>query len=70
MKSSLTRRSLLYRSAAVVATAQVAGLTRLFGVEAKSKPGVQMFMVLEDYRKDPAGTLSKLAAGMWKRSRW
>jgi sugar phosphate isomerase/epimerase len=62
MKSSLTRRSLLYRSAAVVATAQVAGLTRLFGVEAKSKPGVQMFMVLEDYRKDPAGTLSKLAA--------
>jgi sugar phosphate isomerase/epimerase len=62
MKSSLTRRSLLYRSAAVVATAQVAGLTRLFGVEAKSRPGVQMFMVLEDYRKDPAGTLSKLAA--------
>lgn len=62
MKSSLTRRSLLYRSAAVVAAAQVAGLTRLFGADAKSKPGVQMFMVLEDYRKDPAGTLSRLAA--------
>ena len=62
MKTSLSRRTLLIRSAAVVAGAQVAGLPRLFGADAKSKPGVQMYMVAADFRKDPAGTLAKLAA--------
>jgi sugar phosphate isomerase/epimerase len=62
MKTSLTRRSLLVRSAAVVAGVQVAGVTRLFGADAKSKPGVQMYMVAADFKKDPAGTLAKLAA--------
>ena len=62
MNSSLTRRSLLYRSAAVVATVHTAGLTRLFAADARSKPGVQMYMVAAEFKKDPAGTLAKLAA--------
>lgn len=62
MKPFLTRRSLLIRSGAVFAGTQMAGVTRLFGVDAKSKPGVQMYMVASDFRKDPAGTLSQLAA--------
>lgn len=62
MNSSLTRRSLLYRSAAVVATAHVSGLTRLFAADASSKPGVQMYMVAAEFKKDPVGTLAKLAA--------
>src|SRR5215469_8599343 len=61
MTKSLSRRSLLVRSTAVLAGTQVAGLTRLWGADSKSKPGVQMYMVAADYRKDPAGTLAKLA---------
>ena len=60
MKSSLTRRSFVIRSAAVVAGAQVAGVTRLLGADMKSKPGVQMYMVAAEFKKDPAGTLAKL----------
>ena len=60
MKNSLSRRSLLIRSAAV-AGAHMAGHTRLWGADARSKPGVQMYMVAEEYKKDPAGTLTKLA---------
>jgi sugar phosphate isomerase/epimerase len=62
MTSSLTRRGLLVRSAAVVAGAQVVGVSRLFGADANSKPGVQMYMVAADFKKDPAGTLKQLAA--------
>lgn len=62
MKASLTRRSFLFRSAAVVAGAQMPGLTRLWGMDFKSKPGVQMFMVAAEFQKDPAGTLASLAA--------
>ena len=61
MKNSLSRRSLLIRSAAVFAGAHLAGYTRLWGADARSKPGAQMFMVAEEYTKDPAGTLAKLA---------
>jgi sugar phosphate isomerase/epimerase len=61
MTSSLSRRSLLIRSAAVVAGAQVAGVSRLFGADAESKPGVQMYMVAAEFKKDPAGTLKQLA---------
>ncbi|HEY1576657.1 MAG TPA: sugar phosphate isomerase/epimerase [Terracidiphilus sp.] len=50
------------RSAVVVAGAQVVGVSRLFGADAKSKPGVQMYMVAADFKKDPAGTLKQLAA--------
>jgi len=52
---------MLVRSAATVAAVQTAGLTRLWGADAKSKPGIQMYMVAADYRKDPAGTLKSLA---------
>ena len=62
MKASPSRRSFLIRSAAVLAGAQVAGVTRLFGAEMTSKPGVQMYMVAAEFKKDPAGTLAKLAA--------
>ena len=62
MEASLTRRSLLFRSAAVFAGVHIAGVTRLFGADPKSKPGVQMYMVTEDYKKDPPRTLAKLAA--------
>ncbi|HXS77109.1 MAG TPA: sugar phosphate isomerase/epimerase [Terracidiphilus sp.] len=62
MTISLTRRGLLIRSAAVIAGAQVSGVSRLFGADAESKPGVQMYMVAADYKKDPAGTLKQLAA--------
>jgi hypothetical protein len=58
--SCISRRSFLYGSAAVVAGTLVAGGTRVWGADAKSKPGVQMYMVLAEYRKDPAGTLAKL----------
>jgi sugar phosphate isomerase/epimerase len=57
-----SRRELLARSAALIAAAQIAGLTRLMGADVQSKPGVQMFMVAEAYRKDPSGMLAKLAA--------
>jgi sugar phosphate isomerase/epimerase len=40
----------------------MAGVTRLWGADPRSKPGVQMFMGAEDYRKDPSGTLARLAA--------
>jgi len=62
MTSSLTRRGLLVRTAAVVAGAQVTGVSRLFAADEKSKPGVQMYMVSADFKKDPAGTLKQLAA--------
>ena len=62
MTSSLTRRGLLVRTAAVVAGAQVTGVSRLFAADEKSKPGVQMYMVAADFKKDPAGTLKQLAA--------
>ena len=61
MTRSLSRGSLLFRSGAVLAGAQVAGLTRFWGADPKSKPGVQKYMVAADYRKDPAGTLTRLA---------
>ena len=59
---SLTRRNLLVRSAVVAAGAQVAGVSRLFAADEKSKPGVQMYMVAADSKKDPAGTLKQLSA--------
>jgi sugar phosphate isomerase/epimerase len=57
---SITRRDLLVRSGAVLAATQVAGVSRLFGADDASKPGVQMYMVAADFKKDPAGTLAKL----------
>jgi sugar phosphate isomerase/epimerase len=62
MKRSLSRRSLLFRSAAAYAGVQAASLTRLWGADPKLKPGVQMYMVAAEYRKDPVGTLTKLAS--------
>jgi sugar phosphate isomerase/epimerase len=62
MRTSPTRRSFLIRSGAVIAGTQVAGVSRLFGEDAKSKPGVQMYMVNAEFKKDPAGTLEKLKA--------
>ena len=62
MDMSLSRRNLLIRSAAVVAGVQVAGMKRMFAADEKSKPGVQMYMVAADYKKDPAGTLKQLSA--------
>ena len=59
---SLSRRKLMIRSAAVMAGVQVAGVARVFGADEKSKPGVQMYMVAADFKKDPAGTLKQLAA--------
>jgi len=59
---SFSRRDLLVRSAVVAAGAQVAGVSRLFGADAKSRPGVQMYMVAADFKKDPSGTLKQLAA--------
>ena len=61
MKTSLTRRGFLVRSAAVVAAWQGC-IKPLFAADSKSNPGVQMYMVREELKKDPAGTLSKLAA--------
>ncbi|HVT99691.1 MAG TPA: sugar phosphate isomerase/epimerase [Acidobacteriaceae bacterium] len=61
MKIRLSRRSFI-RGSAVLAGAQAAGLTRLWGADAQSKPGLQMYMVAAEYRKDPAGTLAKLRA--------
>lgn len=60
--SRISRRSFAIRSGAVVAGTQVAGVTRLFGADERSKPGVQMYMVAADFKKDPAGTLKQLAA--------
>ena len=62
MQSSLTRRRFLARSAVVCAGTQVSGVTRLWGADFKSKPGIQMYMVAADFKKDPAGTLQQLAA--------
>jgi len=61
MNMSLTRRNLLIRSAALFAAAQTGGVSRVFGADGKTKPGVQMYMVAADYKKDPAGTLKQLA---------
>ncbi len=61
MKFRPSRRSFL-RGSAVLAGAHAAGLTRLWGADAQSKPGVQMYMVAAEYKKDPTGTLAKLAA--------
>lgn len=60
MKTSFTRRSLLVRSAAVVAAAPMVDVACLWGADAESKPGVQMYMVAADFKKDPAGTLASL----------
>lgn len=62
MKAFLNRRDFLLKSAAVVAGTQMAGSMHLLGADFKSKPGVQMYMVLADYKKDPAGTLASLRA--------
>ena len=62
MKSSFSRRTFLIRSAAVYSGAQVAGVSRLFGADARSKPGVQMYMVAVEFKRDPAGTLAQLRA--------
>lgn len=62
MTRALSRRSLMVRSAAAFGGMQVVGLTRLWGADPKSKPGVQMYMVAADFRKDPAGTLKALAS--------
>jgi sugar phosphate isomerase/epimerase len=58
--SGISRRSVLYGAAAVVAGTLWGGVTLVWGADASSKPGVQMYMVLEEYQKDPAGTLAKL----------
>ena len=58
-ESRISRRSFLYGSAAVVGTL-MADVTGVWGADAKSKPGVQMYMVLAEYQRDPAGTLAKL----------
>ncbi|HEX3984991.1 MAG TPA: sugar phosphate isomerase/epimerase [Acidobacteriaceae bacterium] len=60
--NSISRRSLLIRSGAVLAGAQLPVFTRLWAANFLSKPGVQMYMVAADYKKDPAGTLRQLAA--------
>ena len=60
--TSLSRRTLIVRSSALVAGAQLAGVTRLWGADETAKPGVQMYMVDAEFKKDPAGTLAKLAA--------
>lgn len=62
MKIPLSRRSLLVQSAVLFAGAHLEGVACLWCAEAKSKPGMQMYMVADDYRKDPSGTLAKLAA--------
>src|SRR5579871_2738758 len=56
----ISRRSFLHGSAAVVAGTLVGDVTGLWAADANSKPGVQMYMVLAEYQKDPAGTLAKL----------
>jgi len=62
MPALYSRRCLLVRSAAFVATAQTAGFTHLWGASPSSKPGVQLFMLADEMRKDPVGTLAGLAA--------
>jgi sugar phosphate isomerase/epimerase len=62
MKAAVTRRSLLLHSAAAFAAVRITGATRLWAADARSKPGIQMFMVAQEYRKDPAGTLAGLAS--------
>lgn len=62
MPACYSRRSLLVRSAAFVAAAQTAGLTRLWGASPNTKPGVQLFMLADELKKDPAGTLAGLTA--------
>src|SRR6185437_8181953 len=59
-KSGISRRCFLYGSAAVVAGTLVGDVTGVWGADGKSKPGVQMYMVAADFKKDPAGTLAKL----------
>jgi sugar phosphate isomerase/epimerase len=58
--SRISRRRFLHGSAAVVAGTLAADVTGAWGADAKSKPGVQMYMVLADLKKDPAATLAKL----------
>lgn len=62
MNPPLSRRTLMIRSAAVLAGAQLAGVARLLAADESSKPGVQMYMFAAEFKKDPAGTLAKLAA--------
>lgn len=62
MNTPFSRRTLMIRSTALLAGAQLAGVTRLWGADESSKPGVQMYMIAAEFKKDPAGTLAKLAA--------
>lgn len=62
MKTSLSRRSLMIRSTTLLAGAQLASLTRLWAADETSKPGIQMYMIAAEFKKDPAGTLAKLSA--------
>jgi sugar phosphate isomerase/epimerase len=62
MPARYSRRSMLVRSAAFVAASQTASLTRAWGADAKSKPGIQMFMVADEFKKNPSGPLAALAA--------
>ena len=58
--SRISRRSFLCDSAAVVAGTLMGDVTGVWGADTKSKPGVQMYMVLAEYHEDPSGTLAKL----------
>jgi len=62
MPALYSRRSLLVRSAAFVAATQTVGLSRLWGASPGAKPGVQLFMLAEAIRKNPASTLASVAA--------
>ncbi|MDE3201354.1 MAG: sugar phosphate isomerase/epimerase [Acidobacteriota bacterium] len=62
MKNSLSRRNFVVRSGALLAGAQFAALKPSWSADFRSKPGVQMYMVAAEFKKDPAGTLAKLAA--------
>ena len=74
MTSSLTRRSLLYRSAAVVATVHTAGLTRAFRrrfqVEAGRADVHGGCRIQEGSGRHARASWRRSATGMSKRSRW
>ena len=60
MTTPLTRREVLVGTAATVAAAQFSA--PLWGADAHDRPGVQLYMLGAEMRKDAAGTLAKLAA--------
>lgn len=62
MNPLLTRRSILLRSAAVLASAPFVATAHALAADPQSRPGIQMFMIAADYRRDPLGTLRQLAA--------